>query len=379
MPGRRGEGRHARAWIEGVACPLNAAIDATLGQLRRSRHPLFAGLGCDIEGVRAIVRLAKLVGASIDHLSRTAMGVELSVARDAGLFVTTPGETFARADTLFILAPERPTAAVPFLERLLKTAPNFAGRDRSRRVIWIGRSPALSPGSKRVEITSVPTAPSQIRPLLSALRARLAGRPVGSAPLSSPRLEAIVEKLREAKFGVAIWSSPVLDPLTVELLTGMVRDLNETTRFSSLPIASQDNAAAAAMALTWLTGFPSNIGFARGEAEHDPWRFDAARLVRGGEADLAFWVSAYRHHWPQWSSHVPVIALMARADDTGRPRALVEIEVGTPGIDHDTIEFFSSTGGLAFRPAEARNETPSVAEVLGRICAGLGAAGRGPG
>jgi len=120
MPGR-GEGRHARAWIEGVACPLDAAIEAALARLRKSRHPLFAGLGCDIEGVRTLVRLARLVGASIDHLSGTATGIELAVARDAGMFLTTPGETGARADTLFILAPEASEEARPFLERLLET------------------------------------------------------------------------------------------------------------------------------------------------------------------------------------------------------------------------------------------------------------------
>ncbi|MBW0002073.1 MAG: tungsten formylmethanofuran dehydrogenase [Hyphomicrobiales bacterium] len=378
MPGRRGEGRHARAWIEGVGCPLDAAIDAVLDHLRRSRNPLFAGLGCDVEGARAIVRLAKLVDASIDHLSGTATGVELSAVRDAGLFATTPGETFARADTLLVLATERSGAAEPLLKGFLATKPRLA-LARTRRIIWVGRGPAPRAVSKHVDFTSVAVAPSQISPLLSALRSRLARRPVGAAPLSPRRLEATLEKLREAKFGVAIWPSRVLDPLTVETLTGLVRDLNESTRFSCLPVLSQDNAAGVAMALTWLTGFPSHIGFSRGEPEHDPWRFDAARLVRSGEADLAFWVSAYRRHWPPWSSRVPVIALVAPSHGVGTPRARVEIEVGTPGVDHDTIDLLAATGSLAFRPAAVRNGTPSVADVIGRICAGLSAAGRAAG
>ena len=185
MPGR-GEGRHARAWIEGVACPLDAAIEAALARLRKSRHPLFAGLGCDIEGVRTLVRLARLVDASIDHLSGTATGIELAVARDAGMFLTTPGETGARADTLFILAPGASEEARPFLERLLETTPKLAASDASRNVIWVGKAPAPKARSRRLEITSVPVPSARIAPLLAALRARLAGRPVGTASLSGP-------------------------------------------------------------------------------------------------------------------------------------------------------------------------------------------------
>ncbi len=226
MPGR-GEGQHPRAWIEGVACPLEAAIDTALDRLRKSRDPLFAGLGCDIEGVRALVGLAKLVGGSIDHLSGTAVGSELAVARDAGMFLTTPGETCARADLLFILAP--PQASMEMteaLERFLEATPRLAPANIIRSVIWVGRAPPPRVRKNRVEITSVPVSPSRIAPLLAALRARLAGRPVGAAPLSSSRLDGIVAKLRRAHFGVAIWSSPVLDPLTGEMLAGLVRDLN---------------------------------------------------------------------------------------------------------------------------------------------------------
>jgi hypothetical protein len=72
---------------------------------------------------------------------------------------------------------------------------------------------------------------------------------------------------------------------------------------------------------------------------------------------------------------VPIIALTARAGPEN-PRALVEIEVATPGIDHDAIDFSPLTGGLGFRAATAPNETPSVAQVLNRIYAGISEAAR---
>ncbi|MBV9054643.1 MAG: tungsten formylmethanofuran dehydrogenase [Hyphomicrobiales bacterium] len=371
MPGRRGEGRHAKAWIEGVACSLDAAVEAALARLRESRHPLFAGLGCDMDGARSLVRLARRVGASIDHLSSTATGLELAVARDMGSFFTTPGEAVARADTLLVLGSALDGTGTELLDRVFETTPKLAAGGAPRRVIWVGRPLKGKARSSRLEITSLQVPASQIATLLAALRARLAGRPVGKASISASRLEPVVEKLREAQFGVAIWCSPPQEALAIEALTGLVRDLNGHTRFSCVPVCAADNAAGVAMALTWLTGFPSNIDFSQGQPEHDPWRFDAARLARSGEADLALWVSAYRDHWPDWADEVPMIALTSRSDGARRPHALVQIAVGTPGVDHDTVDYSSASGHLAFRRATARETIPSVAAVVDRFCAAL--------
>ena len=376
MPGRR-QGRDSRAWIEGVACPLDEAIETAAVRLRRSRQAVFAGLGCDVEGARSLVRLAKLAGAAIDHLSGTGTGFELAAASDGGIFLTTPGEARSRADTLFALGPGVLDAGAEFLNGLLETTPKLAG-DHARRVVAVGPGPTPRSRAARARIVPVVVPPSRIAALLAALRARLGGRPIGGAPVSAARLDAILETLRQAKFGVAIWASDDLEPLAVEMLAGLVRDLNQQTRFSCLPLGGADDVAGVAMALTWLTGFPSNSGFARGEAEHDPWRFDAARLARSGEADLALWISAYGKHWPRWASDVPVIALTPRGGSPDRPRALVEIEIGTPGVDHDTIDLSSATGGLAFRAAASPSETPSVAEIVADICTAFAEKGRAP-
>ncbi|MFI5013483.1 MAG: formylmethanofuran dehydrogenase [Hyphomicrobiales bacterium] len=366
MPGRR-QGRHPGAWIEGNACPLDEAIEVAACRLRGSRQVVFAGLGCDIEGVRAVVRLARRTGGAIDHLGGTGYAFDLEVMRDAGLFLTTPGEAKARADTLFIVGPRAFATEPDLLQRLLEAAPMLAGTEAPRRVAWLGGKLGRVIGPTSVEITSIGVPAAAIGPTLAALRARLAGRPIGSAPLPARRLDSIVEALRHARFGVAIWSCADLDLLTIDTLAGLVADLNHMTRFSCLPVAPPDNGAGVAMAMTWLTGFPSNIGFARGEVDHDPWRFDAARLARSGEVDLALWISAYRDTWPDWASEVPVIALTSRDSTREERRASIEIEVGRPGADHDTVDLSAATGSLAFRAASAPDDTPSVAEIIGAI------------
>jgi formylmethanofuran dehydrogenase subunit B len=376
MPGS-GQGRRSKAWIEGAGCAVGEAIEAAVSHLRRSRQALFAGMSCDIEGVRKVVRLAELAGGAIDHLAGTGHGVELEVLRDAGLFLTTSGEARTRADTVLVVGQGAFGAEPQRLGELLGKAPKFAGTDRARSVIWLGAKPRSrfrSPTTVKVDAVVVPA--SRIAALLGTLRARLAGRPIGAAPIFAPRLDAIAERLRGARFGVAIWASAELEPLALETLAGLVRDLNQRVRFSCLPIQGDDNSVGVATAMTWLTGFPSHVGFGRGVPDHDPWRFDAARLAQSKEADLVLWISAYRDRWPDWAGDAPVIALTPQGGTRDKSRALIEIEVGTPGVDHDTIDFSAATGGLAYRAAKRPGNAPSVAEVVGMMCKALGETGR---
>jgi formylmethanofuran dehydrogenase subunit B len=188
--------------------------------------------------------------------------------------------------------------------------------------------------------------------------------------LSGQALDALVAKLAQARFGVAIWSAAEHDGLTIEMLCGLVKDLNAMTRFSSLPLAPPDNAAGVQQVSGWLTGLPPRTGFGRGYPEHDPWRFDAVRLVDSGEADCALWISAYRDAAPAWTRKVPLIALAAKPDGFAHPPEIT-IAVGRPGIDHDAVEHLPASGTLASLTARDPTSALSVAEAVGRIAAAL--------
>ena len=122
--------------------------------------------------------------------------------------------------------------------------------------------------------------------LLAALRARLAGRPVGKTLHGgkSARRASLPICVPPAS-GLRSGRRPSSTRLPIEMLCGIVADLNATTRFSGLALAAADNALGVLQACGWMTGFPMRTGFGRGFPEHDTWRFDAARLVESGEAD----------------------------------------------------------------------------------------------
>ena len=72
-PRRRPDHRDAPAWIDGKAASLDEAAARAAQLLARSSQPLFAGMGADIDGVRAAVSLAERLGGVIDHThTRTA-------------------------------------------------------------------------------------------------------------------------------------------------------------------------------------------------------------------------------------------------------------------------------------------------------------------
>ena len=172
--------------------------------------------------------------------------------------------------------------------------------------------------------------------------------------------------MKATHFGAAVWSAESLDELTIEALGGLVLDLNNKTRFTNLALGPSQNATGVLQTSGWMTGFPIRTGFGRGYPEHDVWRFDANRLVDTGEADAALWISAYGATVPGWRRRVPFVALTTTGTTFPYPPK-VQIEVGTPGHDHDSIEWAREITTFASTPAKAASEAPRVADVIGQI------------
>jgi len=300
-----------------------------------------------------------------------ALLLDLEVARESGMMVTTPNEAALRADTLLLIGRGLDAAWPDLAKLLIARAPDpnlVQGPRKIYRLCPGSRPETLDAGAALVEI--VGRDPKDLTLLLAALRARIAGRPCGKPSVPQKTLDALAAGLTSAHFGVAVWSSSELDPLTIDMLCGVVKDLNATTRFSGLPLAPGDNAAGVLQACAWMTGFPVRTGFARGYPEHDPWRFEARRLVESGESDCVLWISAYRPAGPDWEEDLPTIVLTDRDARFRRPPR-VHIAVGRPGLDHDAVEQMAATGTLACVEATKKSETISVARAITQIALAL--------
>jgi formylmethanofuran dehydrogenase subunit B len=348
------------ARIDGRPVALEAAITEAAKLLSASRLPVIAGLGTDVAGARAAIALAEKVGGVVDHMHSDALLRNLAVMREAGAYVTTPNEARVRGDTVLLVASGLPQTWPALGERLL-SAPLAAEIGGARRIFWLCPEKGAAPSSAKV----VGRRANELPALLALVRACIGGR-MSRAPKA---VADLAKALQAARFGVAVWSAASLDELTIEMLFGLIDDLNASTRFTGLPLAPGDNAFGVLQASGWMTGFPQRMGFGRGFPEHDVWRHDARRIVEDGEADCALWISAYRAAMPDWRKSLPTITLAAEAARSG-----VFIQVGRPALDYDVVEHDSSTGTLVARAASRRSDMPSVADVIGRIAAQLGGA-----
>jgi formylmethanofuran dehydrogenase subunit B len=357
-----------QAWIAGQPATLDAAIEGAAKLLASSRCSLIAGLGTDVAGVRAAIRLADHIGAIVDHMHSDAILRDLDAMRSSGMFITTPTEAHVGADALLLIGPGfgESWRELPWqLFAPLQQNENGSPIDRLIYCLCPARDWSI-PASAMV----IRGQRGDIPMLLAALRARLADRPVRATRVSSSKLDQVATALKAARFGVAVWSAAAIDAPTIEMLCGLLNDLNATTRFSGLPLAPADNAVGVTETCAWMTGSPVRTGFARACPEHDPWLFNGHRVVAEREADCVFWISAYRATALPWSTALPTIALTTGDANFDRPPR-VHISVGRPGVDHAGIEYLTATGALAPVAAKKPSEAISVAEVIARIIAAL--------
>jgi formylmethanofuran dehydrogenase subunit B len=366
------------AWIDGRPVVLQAAISEAAKLLAACRAPVLAGLGTDIAGARAVIALAQRLRGAVDHIHAGTILRDLAVTREAGMMVTTPNEARLRADVLLLIGAGGVEAWLRLADRLSPVpAASPTDSDTVRRIIWLcpGRAGAKEIGMKRPQV--VGRSPADLAVLLAALRARLAGNPVGKTRIAAKLLDGLAADLCGARFGVAVWSATELDELAIEMLCGLVVDLNTKTRFTGFSLAPADNALGVLQACGWMTGFPMRTAFGRGYPEHDPWRFDATRLVESGEADGALWISAYHATPPQWRRQVPMVALTAEGTSFHyAPR--VHIDVGRPGTDHDAVEYCPAIGTLIAVAASQQSGRLSVADAITQIAVVLPSEGAWP-
>jgi formylmethanofuran dehydrogenase subunit B len=359
------------AWIDGAPALLEDATAAAARLLARSGQPLVGGLGADIAGARAAIALAERLGGVVEHMHSGALLRDLDCLRETGVMLTTPGEARVRADVLLLVGADLLDAWPALNERLLGPPARPSGVDVARRIVWLApEAGARLPGlDGRIEVVPAGLG-ATLASNLAALRARTKGRPVVRTGVSSVALDGLTDLLKGARFGVAVWTAERLGALELEMLNGLVRDLNETTRFSTLPLEGSDNAAGVLTACGWMTGFPMRTGFGSGAPLHDPWRFDAERLVASGETDCAMWISAFGAPPPAWLTALNVILLCERGTRfTQEPN--VRIVVGRPGVDHDAVLYSPDVGTLVAVKASTPAVTLSVREVVGRIAACL--------
>jgi formylmethanofuran dehydrogenase subunit B len=184
-----------------------------------------------------------------------------------------------------------------------------------------------------------------------------------STPVS--KFDDFAAALAGAKFPVFLFSGLSSDAFGLEMLQGLVADLNRKARASSLHLPASESGWGSALASTWMTGFAPRTGFARGFPEFDPWRFDIERMIAEGEADLHLRISTGKSGPAPKARGVPLIMLAKTLKPVAG--AAVTIAIGKAGVDHDAVVYSARTGTLHSAAATAPSALPPAAEIIHSI------------
>lgn len=359
------------ATVDGQAATLDVAIDAAAQQLLASRQPLFADLGADVAGARALYPLACACGAIYDGPGGAALMHTLRALQDRGQFTTTLAEVRTRAD-LIVFVGSVPTDVAPLLGERCGIVGTGAHGAAPRRIV------ALHPRAADAAVLAAWSAagaavesialPGDLFTTLGALNAVLARPHSEAAP---PALRALAEWLRGARYAVWIGAAahlPAHGELVVEAVNRAIVRLNASTRAAALWIDGGNGAATANQVFTWLSGLPLRSRAGPRGLEHEPLAFDSARLVDGAAVDLLLWVSCFDAAAlpPPCAGPLIVLGHPAQAAAAAR-RGAVFIPVATPGIGVDGHVF--RTDGTVLMPLRALrpDALPSVADVARRL------------
>src|SRR5438067_13694453 len=187
------------------------------------------------------------------------------------------------------------------------------------------------------------------------MRASVQGRAVGTDAPLEPAI-ALVREMTTARYVALVadaepGATPA-DPDRAEALTALAQALNGPTRCALSMLRGGGNRSGADAVLTWQTGFPFAVDFARGYPSYQP-QVGAATLLGGGDVDAALVVgtpATLPVSVATGLARVRSVVIGARASAATFQPA-VTIDTGLAGVHEGGTAFRMDDVPLPLRPA----------------------------
>lgn len=361
--------------IHGEVVSESEAIEHAAKILRKSKQPLFAGSSTDIQGSQSLIALAESSGAVVDHVHGDAISKNIRVLQNKGWMMTTLAEVKNRADFILFVGTDAVSSYPRFFERFVWNQPSLSGLKRNaRNIAYIGHELDVRAGQnpRGKKAVNLKCDTKNINDVLLRLRAMISNSKMDESDLDrrqQNQLSTISEQIREANYGVIVWDAAKLGQsadLSINLISDIVRQLNETQRFSGLSLGGNDGGNAFINVCAWQSGFPLRVNFNRGFPHHELDMYSAKSLLKDNAVDSLLWLSSFdvSHSMPR--SSLPTIVL-SRPSRRLSQDVEVYIPVGTPGIDHKG-NLIRTDSVVSLPLMKLREQSlPGAASVLSRI------------
>jgi formylmethanofuran dehydrogenase subunit B len=362
--------------IAGKATDLASAIKAAADILANSQQALFAGLGTEVQGMRALMQLAEKTGATLDHMHSEGTVRNTLTLQNSGWQTTTLSEVKNRADLILVIGTDIVSSHPRFFEKLVWNADSLFDKP-APELIYLAApgtntTPGISPGGVAPTVVTAETAAfPEIFAALNALanNKHLTADNVAGIALST--LQSILDRLKAARYAVIVWSASHFKfaqaELSVQSLTQLIAKLNETNRVSGLALNSGDGDTSVNNTSTWISGYATRNRFNplknAGKAEYDTYHFSTQRQLAA--CDALLWISSF-NAYPPPNTDVPNIVIGHPSMKFDRPPA-VFIPVTIPGLDQAGTMFrLDSAVALPLKKLRVSN-LPSLNQVVQQI------------
>lgn len=375
--------------LAGKSCDLNTAVQAAAAILSSSQQALFAGLGTEVQGMRAILGLAEKCHATLDHMHSEASVRNTLAMQNSGWQTTTLSEVKNRADLIVAIGTDIVSSHPRFFEKLVWNADSLFNKGKPS-VVYLGVDVGVDVGVDAADTTAgmapdgtvattIAADKASLPEILNALNAlsqpgntlsKLADTAlIAGVPVAS--LKLVIEKIQAADYAVLVWSASKLDyphaELSVQSITQWIAKLNESKRVAGLSLNSGDGDTSINQTCTWLSGYPARSRFLADHVSYDTQQFSSAQQLKS--CDALLWVSTFNAHQPP-SYPGPIIAIGHPNTQFERPPE-VFIPVGVPGVDAAGT-LFRMDGSIALPLKKCRDSNlPRLADVIRQIEAAL--------
>ena len=306
--------------IAGKPTTLAQAIAQAAQLLKQAKQPLFSGLSTDVAGFRALYNLSQKTNGNLQHINAQSSTRNMKVLQSTGWQTTTLTEVKNRADVIVCIGTDIVSHHPRFFERFIQKNGMFINANQ-RELIFIGENLSLQKLKKdALEAASLLACRAANLPEVTlVLRALVAGKQLKASTVAGVKvsdLQAVADKLKNAKYAVLAWAAKDLDfphaELTIQNITETVTTLNKTTRAAGLPLGGSDGDTSANNANTWLSGLALNDH----EIAHD----------------CEIWVNSFSPEKSPQKSDKPLIVL-GNVNSQFEQVPDVFIPIATPGLD----------------------------------------------
>ena len=344
----------AETRVNGRTAPLERALTEAARLLTGATRPLVYLAGdVSCETLREGVAIADRLHAAIDSLAATA-GTAVLAAQRRGRAGATLGEIRQRADLVVFWAVD-PSARYPRYGSRYAVEPRGVAAPQGRKdrtLIAVDVGEALGPADADGRLA---IAPADEVDSLEIMRATVQGRTVGEEARFRTAVE-LARRMTEARYVAIVTDgepgTTSADPARAEALVTLSQALNAPTRCALSTLRGGGNRSGADAVLTWQTGFPFAVDFARGYPSYQP-QAGAAALLGAGEVDAALVIGTPA------TLPLPVATALARVRSVViGPRAsaatfqpAVAVDAGVAGIHEGGTAFRMDDVPLPLRPS----------------------------